>query len=76
MPAWLFSALAFAGYHVAIMDSWFHPVLLILFTAGLALAGMLFNWLDRAGSLWPSWLVHMGANLATNLIGLRLFGLV
>lgn len=71
--AWLFSALCFALYHVFIMDGWFHPFFFLLFTAGLTLGGLLFNALDREGSLWPSWLVHMGANLATNLIGLSLF---
>lgn len=74
--AWGFSALAFALYHVCIMDGWFHPALFLLLTAALAAAGLLFNWLDREGTLWPAWLVHMGANLAINLIGLRLFGIV
>lgn len=72
--AWGFSALAFALYHVAIMDGWFGPVLFLLLTAALAAAGLLFNWLDREGTLWPAWLVHMGANLAINTIGLHLFG--
>ena len=74
--AWFFSALSFALYHVCIMGSWFHPVLFLLLTAGLALSGLLFNWLDRNGSIWPSWLVHMAANLAINTIGLSLFGLL
>ena len=74
--AWIFSSLAFALYHVCIMGSWFHPVLFLLLTAGLALSGLLFNWLDRNGSIWPSWLVHMAANLAINTIGLSLFGLL
>lgn len=72
--AWLFSSLSFALYHVWIMGSWFHPLWFLLFTAALAVAGLLFNWLDRRGSLWPAWLVHMAANLATNTIGLHLFG--
>lgn len=71
--AWGFSAVAFALYHVCILDGWFHPFFFLLFTAGLTLGGLLFNALDRDGSLWPSWLVHMGANLAINLIGLHLF---
>ena len=74
--AWIFSALAFALYHVAIMDGWFHPALFLLLTAALAAAGLLFNWLDLEGSLWSAWLVHMGANLAINTIGLRLFGII
>ena len=71
-----FSALAFALYHVTIMGSWFHPVLFVLFTAALAAAGVLFNLLDRCGSIWPGWLVHMAANLAINTIGMRLFGIL
>lgn len=74
--AWAFSALAFALYHVCIMGSWFHPLLFLLLTAALAAAGLLFNWLDREGSLWPAWLVHMAANLAINTIGLHLFGIL
>ena len=73
---WLFSALAFALYHVAIMGSWFHPILFVLLTAALAVAGVLFNALDREGTLWPAWLVHMAANLAINLIGMHLFGIL
>jgi len=73
---WLFSALAFALYHVAIMGSWFHPIWFGLFIAGLAVAGMFFNWLDRRGTIWPAWLVHMAANLAINLIGMRMFGIL
>lgn len=74
--AWGFSALAFALYHVTIMGSWFHPVLFVLLTAALAAAGLLFDLLDRAGSIWPGWLVHMAANLAINTIGMRLFGIL
>lgn len=74
--AWVFSALAFALYHVTIMGSWFHPVLFVLLTAALAAAGLLFNFLDRSGSIWPGWLVHMAANLAINTIGMRLFGIL
>ena len=74
--AWLFSALAFALYHIAIMDGWFSPALFLLLTAALVVAGLLFNWLDRQGSLWPGWLVHMAANLAINTIGLHLFGII
>lgn len=70
------SAVTFALYHVCILDGWFHPSLFLLLTLGLAVAGLLFNWLDRDGTLWPSWLVHLAANLATNTIGMQLFGLI
>lgn len=74
--AYGFSALAFALYHVSITSSWGSPVLILLMVAGLTAAGLLFDWLDREGSLWPSWLVHMGANLATNTVGMILFGIL
>lgn len=74
--AYGFSALAFALYHVSITSNWGAPILIVLMVAGLTAAGLLFDWLDREGSLWPSWLVHMGANLATNTVGLMLFGIL
>jgi len=74
--AWIFSALAFALYHVTILDGWFGLKLFFLLTTALAGAGLFLNWLDRSGSLWPGWLVHMAANLAINIIGFRLFGLI
>lgn len=74
--AYGFSALTFALYHVSITSSWGSPVLILLMVAGLTAAGLLFNWLDREGSLLPSWLVHMGANLGTNGVGFILFGIL
>jgi len=74
--AYAFSGLSFALYHVSIMDGWFHPVWFVLFIIGLAVAGMLFDFLDRRGSIWNGWLVHASANLAINLIGMRMFGIL
>lgn len=74
--AYGFSALAFALYHVSITSNWGSPVLIVLMVAGLTAAGLLFDWLDREGSLLPSWLVHMGANLGTNGVGMILFGIL
>lgn len=74
--AYGFSALAFALYHVSITDGWGSPALIVLMVAGLTAAGLLFNWLDREGSVLPSWLVHMGANLGTNGVGFILFGIL
>ncbi len=74
--AYGFSALAFALYHVSITGSWGAPALIVLMVAGLSAAGLLFDWLDREGSLLPSWLVHIGANLGTNAVGLILFGIL
>lgn len=74
--AYGFSALTFALYHVSIMSDWFHPIWFVVFIAGLAVAGMLFDFFDRRGSLWNGWMVHAAANLAINLIGMRMFGLI
>ena len=71
--AYCFSALAFAGYHVAMMLGWFSPVPFVLVMAGLSIGGMLFNYLNaRTGTLYTSWLVHMFANFAINTIGFLL----
>lgn len=74
--AWICSALAFALYHVSIMDGWFPLPLFLLFTAGLVAVGLFFNFLDRDGTIWPAWFVHMAANLAINTIGMHLFGIL
>ena len=74
--AWLFSSVAFAVYHVSIMDGWFSLPLLLLLTTALVLSGLLFCFLDRHGSLLPGWRVHMAADAALNVIGMRLFGIL
>lgn len=75
-PAMIFSAAAFAAYHVAILTGWFTWWVYGLCLLGLFLGGLIFNLLDRRGSLFPSWLAHAGANLAINTIGLVMFGLI
>lgn len=75
--AYLFSAGAFAVYHMAIMTSWFSVELFLLLIAALFVAGLLFNWLnERNGNIYASWMVHMFANLAINTIGFMLFGII
>lgn len=74
--AGIFSAAAFALYHVSIIRGWFSWWIYGLCMAGLFIGGLLFNALDRRGSIYPSWLVHGAANLAINTIGLMMFGMV
>lgn len=70
----LFSAVAFALYHTAMMIGWFPPAIFILALAGLTAGGLIFNYLDsKDGSIYTGWLVHMFANFAINTIGLLLF---
>ena len=68
------SCLAFALYHVAMTLGWYGLPVQLLTLAGLALGGWIFCRLDEhSDSLWLSWVVHLGANLATNAIGFLLF---
>lgn len=74
--AGIFSAGAFAVYHIGILEGWFSPWIYGLCLAGLFLGGLIFNRLDRGGSILPSWLAHAAANLAINTIGLMMFGIL
>ncbi|MBR0312433.1 MAG: CPBP family intramembrane metalloprotease [Oscillospiraceae bacterium] len=72
--AYGFSALAFALYHLAMMQGWFSAWVALLALVGLALGGVIFNRFDeRFDSIYLSWLIHMFANFATNTIGFLLF---
>lgn len=74
--ALVFSSLAFAVYHVAILDGWFVWWVYGLCMLGLFLGGVIFDLLDRKESILPSWLAHAGADLAINTIGLMMYGLI
>lgn len=79
-PRWLsytLSAFVFSLYHVAIMASWFSPLLFLLLIASLVIAGLFFNYInEKTGSILTSYVIHAGANLAINTIGLSLFGII
>ena len=67
------SALAFALYHIGIVDSWLSPPMLLLCIALLFCAALFLQRIcDRYGSVKASWLVHGCANLAINSIGILL----
>ncbi|MEG1428134.1 MAG: CPBP family glutamic-type intramembrane protease [Oscillospiraceae bacterium] len=73
----MFSSIAFASYHIAMMTSWFEPTLFILLISCLFIAGILFNWLnEHYNNIHCSWLVHMCANFAINTVGFILFGII
>lgn len=75
--AYVFSAAAFSLYHIAIMSSWFSPVLFVLLMVSLFIAGLLFDWFnEKSQTIYTSWLVHMCANFAINTIGFILFGIL
>lgn len=75
--AYLFSAAAFAVYHIAMMIGWFSVPLFLIVLAGLFAGGLILNYLnEKSGTIYPSWFVHMFANFAINTIGFMLFGII
>lgn len=71
--AYLFSAGAFALYHAGMLISMVGPVLFLLALSALFLCGLMFNYFNaRSNTIWVSWLIHMGANLAINVVGMHL----
>ena len=75
--AYIFSALAFALYHVAMMIGWFDISLFILTIVGLFIGGLIFNYFnEKYKNIYVTWLIHMFANFSINYIGLILFNIV
>ena len=75
--AYVFSALAFAIYHVAIMGTWFSLPLFMLALIGLFIGGLIFNYLNsKTKNIYNSYIVHMMANFAINTVGMIMFGLL
>jgi len=73
----LVSAALFALYHVGMLWEMFSLPVLITLLAGLVAAGWIFNRLnEHSGSIYPSWLVHLSANLAINTVGCILLGIL
>ena len=71
--AYGFSAVSFSLYHVAMMTGWFSLPLFLLVMAGLAVGGMIFNYMNELmDTIYCSWLTHMFANFAINTIGFML----
>ena len=72
--AYIFSSLLFAGYHMAVLDGWFSIGIFILCIAGLVAVGLIFNeFAKRCRTILGSFLLHVSANLAINLIGAYYF---
>ncbi len=72
--AYVFSSMAFALYHIAMMIGWFGLPVILISLVGLFIGGMVFNRFDeKSENIYLSWLIHMFANFATNTIGFILF---
>ncbi|MCR3956334.1 MAG: CPBP family intramembrane metalloprotease [Gudongella sp.] len=77
LMAYSVSAFLFAAYHVAIIGTWFSPLVFMLAMTGLFVGGLIFNYLnERNRNIINSWVVHLMANLAINTVGLIMFGMV
>ena len=71
--AYCFSAAAFSLYHTAMMIGWFDWWLFALVLAALFVGGLIFNRLnEKQETVYTSWLTHMFANFAINIIGFTL----
>ncbi len=75
--AFVFSALCFSLYHIAILDGWFSLPVTVLMIAALAAGGGMFNFInEKTGGIYASWLVHMAANFGINTAGLFVLGII
>ncbi|SHH98185.1 CPBP family intramembrane glutamic endopeptidase [Clostridium grantii] len=75
--AYIFSALAFALYHLAIFRTWFDLPVMILALFGLISVGIVFNWLDtKSKNFINSWILHILADSAIILIGMKMFEII
>lgn len=75
--AYIFSSILFGLYHIAIFQTWFNAGLIGLAMLGLITIGLIFSWLNtRSENILNSYLVHILADIAIILVGLRLFNMV
>lgn len=75
--AYIFSSLAFAFYHVAMMIGWFDINLFLLTIVGLFIGGIIFNYFnEKYKNIYVTWLIHMFANFAINIVGFILFNII
>jgi len=75
--AYIFSSVLFGVYHVAIFKTWFNPFLIGLALLGLISVGIIFNWLDtKTENFINSWIVHILADSAIIIIGMRMFNMI
>ena len=64
-PAYVFSSVMFAVYHIAMIGSSFPLPLLILALFGLTAGGFIFDYVDSKNkNIYNSWMIHMFADFA------------
>jgi uncharacterized protein len=75
--AYLYSSMLFGLYHIGIFKAWFNIWLILLCLVGLITVGFIFNWLNtKSNNFVNSWLVHIFADSAIILIGLKMFEII
>jgi uncharacterized protein len=75
--AYFYSSVLFGFYHIGIFKAWFNIWLILLCLVGLITVGFIFNWLNtKSKNFINSWLVHIFADSAIILIGLRMFNII
>lgn len=75
--SYIFSATAFALYHVSIMIGWFNIGITLLAIVGLFVGGVIFNFFnEKSENIYMSWIIHMCANFSINTVGCILFGII
>ena len=63
--AYVFSSVLFAVYHIAMIGTSFPLPLLLLVLIGLAVGGLIFDFVDEKGkTIYNSWIIHMFADFA------------
>lgn len=75
--AYIYSSVMFGVYHIAIFKTWFNPLLIGLVLFGLISVGIIFDWLDtKTENFINSWLVHILADSAIIIIGMKMFNMI
>jgi membrane protease YdiL (CAAX protease family) len=71
---WVLPSLFFAVYHVAIFLPWFDWPILVLAVVGLWIGGFIFQLAnERSKTIFPSWTIHMFADVGVLLVGVYMF---
>lgn len=72
--AHIFSAFLFSVYHVAIFNTWFSSQTILIALIGLFAVSLFFNWVNnKSQSMYPSWIIHIIADISIMLIALYIF---
>ena len=70
----LIPSFLFAIYHVSIFLMWFTLPILVLSIAGLWIGGIIFQLAnERSGTIFPSWIIHMFADLGVLIVAVYIF---